>query len=673
MKSLLLPQTVADIVTSCVVFFVLLSPGEAQIAKSQPNNASWLRPILAAPFCTVPPKVDGILDDPCWTTAARADHFARLTSPVVQQTEVWVCADKTHLYVAFHCYDSHPQLIHASETIRNGNTGVDDYVAVDLDSQNNRRYFSQFIVTARGTQNEYIEGGTADNITWAGDWRAVPHRTKDGWTAEMSIPFALLRYPRGAHTFGIQLERKLARETSISYWPDRPAVSQSNPIEYFASLTNIDPTFFPAQPIFLPYELASTGEGNSAKVGMDVKYPLSSGLTGLATINPDFGTVEQNVTNINFSYTQHYISDQRPFFVEGEGYYPNSDTFYSPKIAGVDEGLKVTGKENGTTVAVLATNQGGPNYQRVAVASFTHDLNPLSNLELDYAGNDQAGMQSGDVVKTQAALGWHVGQYVLNTMATHMFSWLGGMPAGGMQYYNVGLGGHPGHPSLNYNYEIVAPNLNTEIGFEAITNEKVSNYSFDQNNTFDKGYIQHYDVNASWEDTVHDSDSSFFNNSRTASVYANTHEGNGIYLGTSQSRWLEYRDHVNEMYFEWNTKSLYDSGNVDYQRGSQSDQSYIWYSANQGYGLSRNCSLSFLYNYQDLGGVITTQAVFTPTYRLTSERSIGGRIVNQSGKTDIYLTFAQKARAGADVYLIFGDPNSPTTRGLIDLKVVEPF
>jgi hypothetical protein len=652
--------------------FIFLTPVKAQQTQKV-SSSERTKPALVVPFCTAAPKIDGVLDDPCWKNAAHADHFARLKSPVVQQTEVWVCADKTHLYVAFHCCDSQPQLIRASETVRNGNTGVDDYVAVDLDSQNDQRNYSQFFVTERGTQNENIEGGTADNITWAGDWRAATHVTNDGWTAEMSIPFALLRYPRNAHTFGVQFERKLARETSTSYWPYRPAVSQSHPVEYFASLTGISPALYRAQPIIMPYELMTTGERNAAKVGVDVKYPLSSGLTGLATINPDFGTVEQNVTNINFSYTQQYVSDQRPFFVEGSGYFPSSDVFYSPDVPNVDEGLKITGKQNGTTVAILAVNHDGADDQHSAVASFTQALNPLSNLELDYAGNDQAGMESGQVVKTQAAFGWHVGQDILRTTAAHMFTWLGSSQEGGMQYYSASLTGQPGHPSFSCNYRIIADNINTELGYEPVTDEKYSRYSIRQSNTFDKGYIENYSVVASWSDAVHDSDSSFFNNHRAASVYASTHEGNAIYLATSQGRWLEYRDHTNEVQFSWNTKSLYAGGNIDFQRGSQSSESYSWVSANQGYAVNKKCSLSLQYNYQDLGGVITTQAVFTPNYELTAERSIGGRIVSQCGSTDIYLTFAQKARAGADIYLIFGAPNSPTTRGLIDLKVAEPF
>ena len=65
------------------------------------------------------------------------------------QTEAWLCADSTHLYLAFHCLDSHPELIHASQIQRNGSIGEDDFVGVDIDSQNNRHGCPRFGDAAR--------------------------------------------------------------------------------------------------------------------------------------------------------------------------------------------------------------------------------------------------------------------------------------------------------------------------------------------------------------------------------------------------------------------------------------------------------------------------------------------------------------------------------------------
>lgn len=655
---------------------VLLFAWAAIPAPAQParpgDNGAWRRPEIVVPVCAKPPKIDGILDDPCWKTAAHTDRFYRLTSPVVQQTEAWITADSTHLYVAFWCYDNEPNAIRAMETQRNGNTGLDDYVSVDIDSQDDHHSYSQFIVTARGTQNENLEGGTADNITWAGDWHAATRRINDGWTCEISIPFGLLRYPRGAHAFGIQLERKLARETSIEFWPERPSISQTNPVEYFADFTGLNPVFYRPQPIFLPYVLATAGAGNSATAGMDIKYPLTPGLTGLATLHPDFGTVEQSVTTIAFSYSEKFIRDQRPFFAEGAGFFPYSDIFYSPTIANVDEGLKVTGKEGETSIGALATNASGSNYQRASVLSLQHDLNPLSNLEFDYAGDDQAGLQDNDVIKTQAIYGWHAGQDKWLTQYTHSQSWVGGQAQGEQEFYQIAWSGKVGHPQLSWQYNGIAPNFVTDLGFEPYEDLKGSIYTFEQANTFDKGYWQHYDLFTTYLKQDHWS-GGFFRDSALASIYANTRQGNGIYLGISQGRFETFRDHINEYYFEWSNNSTYGGGNIDYQAGAQDDQNYAWWSISQGYGFNRRFSVLVNYNWQKLGTTVTTQGIYTPLYKLNSTQAVGGRIVTEDGNTDVFLSFAQKVRAGSDIFVLFGDPNSPNTRGLVQVKVVSPF
>lgn len=638
----------------------------------QMGTSAWSRPAFTVPVCAKPPKIDGILDDPCWKTAAHASTFFRLTSPVTQATEAWLTADSSHMYVAFHCYDNDPKAIRAMETQRNGNTWNDDYVCVDIDSQNQHQGFSQFIVTVRGTQNESLEGGTADNITWAGDWHAATKRTSDGWTCEISIPFGLLRYPRGARTFSIQLERKVARETTSEFWPQRPSVSQTNPVQYFSEFTGLSPEFYRPQPIFLPYVLATAGAGNSVKAGMDIKYPLTPGLTGLATFHPDFSTVEQSVTSINFSYTQKFIYDQRPFFAEGSGFFPYSDIFYSPSVPNVDEGVKITGKEGATSIGALATNAGGADYQRASVVSLQHGLNPLSNLEFDFAGDDQAGLQNNQVIKTQAVYGWQAGQDRWSTTLNRSQSWLAGDPQGEAEFYQLQWSSRRGHPQITYQYNAIAPNFDSYLGYVPYENLKGSNINFSQGNTFDHGYLQHYNFFATYlkQDFW---TGGFFRDTESASVYANTRQGNGVYFGISQGRYEDFRDHINEYYVEWSNNSTYGGGSLDYQAGAQDDQNYEWVSLYQGYGFNRQFSVSLNYNWQKLGTTVTTQGIYTPLYKLNAVQAIGGRIVTQDGETDVFLSFAQKVRSGSDIFLLFGDPNSPTTRGLVQVKVVSPF
>ena len=51
--------------------------------------------------------------------------------------------------------------------------------------------------------------------------------------------------------------------------------------------------------------------------GVDIKYGLSSDLTLDLTINPDFGQVEADPSEVNLSDSETFYSERRPFFLEG--------------------------------------------------------------------------------------------------------------------------------------------------------------------------------------------------------------------------------------------------------------------------------------------------------------------------------------------------------------------
>jgi Carbohydrate family 9 binding domain-like len=133
----------------------------------------WKRENFSVPKTTTPPVIDGKLDDSCWKTAFHARGFFRWqrSDPTPEQSELWICADEKNLYFAVHCQDSHPELIRAEQTQREGNVNNEDTVTIFLDTLVNRRGVSQFTISAGGVQVTQMEGGAADNHKYAGDWR----------------------------------------------------------------------------------------------------------------------------------------------------------------------------------------------------------------------------------------------------------------------------------------------------------------------------------------------------------------------------------------------------------------------------------------------------------------------------------------------------------------------
>jgi hypothetical protein len=651
-------------------------PLSGTVASPTPPTGTWTAPIITVSTCAASPKIDGKLDEPCWKDATHVAGFYRLAggAPVPEQTEAWLCADKDHLYIAFHCLDSHPEQIRAGQTQRGGSVDEDDWVNVQIDSQNAHRGSSMFWVTARGTQRESLEGGTADNITWAGDWKAAAARTADGWTAEIGIPFALLRYPKGAKTFSIGLGRKLARETTQECWPYIPPAGNQQTTQYLATASGINPPYYAPRPIFLPYFLSSAGDGadHGSRQGMDIKYPITTTMTGVATMHPDFRTIEQDVASINFSYNEQYINDRRPFFAEGRGFFPADDIFYSRRIPEIDGGLKLFGKEGNTVLGFLGTTTHGADGQSDAVLRIRQEFGLLSAVALSMAHNQQAGSPENDAVKLVGDYGWRAGSDSYDLNLTHVPTLIEGRTTGSEDQASVTLNSRPGHPYVSLGAQDIGPGFVNHLGFVPETDLRGSYFSVYQFNQFDKGRIESYEAGADTSAYQHHTGGFFHND---VSVYADATNRSGFLFGlsTDHSQRDIFHDHIDAMNVVWNKKTLFQQGSASVSVGRVEAQSYRFTTISQGISITKAFSFQVQRSMLRLGATSSTQSIATGTYLLNATQTIGSRLVQQGGHSNIFFSFGQHVRSGNDIYLLFGDPNADRTKNVVSLKLIRPM
>ena len=665
-------------------------------------NGPWARreiTVTSLAATETAPNIDGRLDESCWHHALHAQGFFRSsgTSPVAEQTEAWVLCDRKYLYVAFHCLDSHPSLIRESETQRNGDIDGDDHVGIDIDSQNIHKGLSSFRVTSRGTQSESIEGGTADNITWVGDWHAAAQRTKDGWTCEMAIPFRLLHYPRGSKAFGLMLYRRLARETSREVWPFLPREGEQDEAQYLHSFTGLNPPTIAPRPVFLPYLLTSAGDasagGTHAREGIDIKYPLTTTMTGVATLFPDFQTIEQQVTDISFSYTEKYLPDRRPFFAEGSDFLPYRDQFYSRRVGEIDGGFKVVGKEDKTSVGFLGTTSGwGKNdpakRQQVYLAQVRREIGQYAFVSANVLENHQAidGYATNRTTKFEA--GWSApapGRYRPNATVNIAPSWQGGQRKGAKEFLHLGAGAPGGHPNVGINWSSVPDDFVSDLGFNPDLNQRGFNAWLEQYNDFDRGAIQSYwtGFNFGRKQKVHPN--TFFSDYANPEFYVELRRGLAFDVGYNQSRREQFRDHTTDYDFSWGRRTLYQRGGIHLTAGRVADEAYRYIGINQSLLLARPLTLRAEQSWVTQGVTRQTQTIVTGTYRLSDSRAFGTRLVHQSGHgdpsagsdtpngTNLYVSYAQHVRAGYDLFVLVGDPNSVKTRGTATVKIIQPF
>jgi hypothetical protein len=142
--------------------------------------------------------------------------------------------DDKYLYFGFKCFDSEPGRIAAQLTERDSDLMSDDAVVVVLDTFHDRRSAYYFMTNALGTQTDgrIGENGKVVDNTWDAPWSSTALRTETGWTAELAIPFASLRFSAGgSRTWGLNVGRTVRRLLETSFWTgplqDRFRISQA--------------------------------------------------------------------------------------------------------------------------------------------------------------------------------------------------------------------------------------------------------------------------------------------------------------------------------------------------------------------------------------------------------------------------------------------------------------
>jgi hypothetical protein len=297
------------------------------------------------------PKINGQLDDNCWTQGSWdgdfSEQYPNSGGDPAQESYVKVLYDHDNLYVAIRAMDTEPDKIRRVFDRRDKFAG--DVVGIAFDSYHDQRTAFEFNVSAAGQKIDLKHHGDKDyDLNWNAIWDAAVSVSDSGWVAEMRIPFSQLRYNKGdQNIWGMHVWRWIDREQEESQWQLIPQ-DASAMVYLFGELHGIQNIRSSRQVEFLPYASAQLDyKGNDENPyidkwqsgfngGLDAKIGISSNFTLDATINPDFGQVEADPSELNLSAYETRFDEKRPFFLEGReifDYRIDSDRlFYSRRV-----------------------------------------------------------------------------------------------------------------------------------------------------------------------------------------------------------------------------------------------------------------------------------------------------------------------------------------------------
>jgi len=320
-----------------------------------------------------PIVIDGDVSDSEWQSALRVDDFLEsakgdnVAPPV--KTTAWLAYSDRYLYVAFRCIDPQPSSIRAPFVDRDQVQPDQDYVAVALDTQNDRRAAVVFRVNARGVQTDSVvsDGNQTEDFSPDFFYESAAKITSDGWTAEMRIPLSSLHYSdREPQSWGVILSRNYPRNFHYLMTSTRLPKGRNCYVCYATSLEGLSGLPHGGHMILAPYTSASreenlTTQQMTSNIGGDFKWSASPKLTLDATINPDFSQIESDVPQVsaNSRFALSY-PEKRAFFLEGVDLFSTPmKVVYTRSITAPAWGIRATGQAGSTAYTLLAAEDRG--------------------------------------------------------------------------------------------------------------------------------------------------------------------------------------------------------------------------------------------------------------------------------------------------------------------------
>jgi hypothetical protein len=325
-----------------------------------------------------PIVIDGDISDSGWSRALRIDDFVEFykgdnAAPPVR-TSAWLAYDERYLYVAFRNDDPKPSAIRAPFVDRDQVLPDQDYDTMMLDTQNDRRAAQVFRVNPRGVQTDSILDDGSGNEDFAPDffYESAAKITSGGWTSEMRIPLASLRYRDTENqSWGVILSRNYPRDFRYLMASNPFPKGRNCFVCYATPLTGLNELPHGSHLTIAPYSTAAreeqwTGARHAADpvrsdTGADFKWSASPKLTIDATLNPDFSQIESDIpqVSVNSRFALSY-PEKRAFFLEGTDLLSTPlRVVYTRSITSPAWGIRATGQAGSTAYTLLAAEDRG--------------------------------------------------------------------------------------------------------------------------------------------------------------------------------------------------------------------------------------------------------------------------------------------------------------------------
>lgn len=472
----------------CFIVASLTATPSATAQQAFPPPAQ--PPELRAMRTDAAPAIDGRLDEPVWTRAPLATAFVQAEpkqgDAATEATDVRVVFDERYLYVGVVCHDSTgADQLRVRDLRRDFDDTTDDFFGIAIDGVQDGRSAMVFRVNPRGAlrDQQTVDGGLAD-VDFDAVWIARTARDARGWTAELAIPWDTLRYREGHGTWNVNFQRMHRRKNESSGWSPWPGVMQPFRMDYAGRLTGLEPPP-PGRNLRLqPYVLGdATRRGaaggrvdrETAEIGTDLKWAVTSNTVLDLTVNPDFGQTDVDRQVVNLTRFSVFFPERRQFFLENRGVFFTGnggrfEPFFSRRI-GLDDaggpipinaGARVTMRSAGHAFGALAASQGGDGIEsEFGVVRYVKNFSGQNRLGGIVAARRDRGGESNVVAGVDGFWRMSSTAFVRGTVTQSGTSGTGGEGVGGY----IWIANDTNRGYFGYISELVTRGYDAQSGF----------------------------------------------------------------------------------------------------------------------------------------------------------------------------------------------------------------
>ena len=307
--------------------------------------------------------IDGLLNDPLWDDIvpitdmiqAEPTYGSNPSKPI----EIKIVYDDNFLYLSAYLYDNPKNIKKQSAAYDDWYEGFEnnsDYFVIEIDSNHDHHQSNCFAINSTGVKADYImyNDGIVDDDWNAASWDAKTSILEDGWFIEYKIPFKILKYHNNS-SMGINFIRFSHSDKELHYWVLLP-IEIDGTVSHYGHINDLilssnhnlkfNPYIITGKTKFnnkyyglnndeLDYDLLM--EENSPyyidRLGFDIHYSSNNFFNLSYSHNPDFGQIEQNASDINFTSFEDFYTEKRAFFIDdGNIFFTPINIFYSQRV-----------------------------------------------------------------------------------------------------------------------------------------------------------------------------------------------------------------------------------------------------------------------------------------------------------------------------------------------------